>query len=217
MENLEFYNKFRSVPKDAQKEIGAGRLKGFTDINPMWRIKILTETFGPCGIGWYTEIINKWSENTVNEIAVFVEINLYIKIENEWSKPIYGIGGSKLLMQESKGPYTSDEAYKMAYTDAISIACKALGVGADIYYSKDRTKYSSEETEIRDSSEETEIRDSSEETEIRDSSIILAAISEINNSTTLAQITKIWNDNKKYDASKALALAITRRRKELGI
>ena len=199
MENLEFYNKFRSVPKDAQKEIGAGRLKGFTDINPMWRIKILTETFGPCGIGWYTEIINKWSENTVNEIAVFVEINLYIKIENEWSKPIYGIGGSKLLMQESKGPYTSDEAYKMAYTDAISIACKALGVGADIYYSKDRTKYSSEETEIRDSS------------------IILAAISEINNSTTLAQITKIWNDNKKYDASKALALAITRRRKELGI
>ena len=200
MENLEFYNKFRSVPKDAQKEIGAGRLKGFTDINPMWRIKILTETFGPCGIGWYTEIINKWSENTGNEIAVFVEINLYIKIENEWSKPIYGIGGSKLLMQESKGPYTSDEAYKMAYTDAISIACKALGVGADIYYSKDRTKYSS-----------------SEETEIRDSSIILAAISEINNSTTLAQITKIWNDNKKYDASKALALAITKRRKELGI
>lgn len=199
MENLEFYNKFRSVPKDAQKEIGAGRLKGFTDINPMWRIKILTETFGPCGIGWYTEIINKWSENTGNEIAVFVEINLYIKIENEWSKPIYGIGGSKLLMQESKGPYTSDEAYKMAYTDAISIACKALGVGADIYYSKDRTKYSSEETEIRDSS------------------IILAAISEINNSTTLAQITKIWNDNKKYDASKALALAITNRRKELGI
>ncbi len=199
MENLEFYNKFRSVPKDAQKEIGAGRLKGFTDINPMWRIKILTETFGPCGIGWYTEIINKWSENTGNEIAVFVEINLYIKIENEWSKPIYGIGGSKLLMQESKGPYTSDEAYKMAYTDAISIACKALGVGADIYYSKDRTKYSSEETEIRDSS------------------IILAAISEINNSTTLAQITKIWNDNKKYDASKALALAITNRRKKLGI
>lgn len=200
MENLEFYNKFRSVPKDAQKEIGAGRLKGFTDINPMWRLKILTETFGPCGIGWYTEIINKWSENTGNEIAVFVEINLYIKIENEWSKPIYGIGGSKLLMQESKGPYTSDEAYKMAYTDAISIACKALGVGADIYYSKDRTKYSAEETEIRDSS------------------IILAAISEINNSTTLAQITKIWNDNKKYDdASKALALAITNRRKELGI
>ena len=46
MENLELYNKVREVPKDAQKAITAGRLKGFTDINPMWRIKCLTEQFG---------------------------------------------------------------------------------------------------------------------------------------------------------------------------
>ena len=29
----------------------------------------------------------------------------------------------------------------MAYTDAISVACKALGVGADVYWQADRTKY----------------------------------------------------------------------------
>lgn len=29
----------------------------------------------------------------------------------------------------------------MAYTDALSVACKALGIGADIYWSKDKTKY----------------------------------------------------------------------------
>ena len=29
----------------------------------------------------------------------------------------------------------------MAYTDALSIACKSLGVGHDIWYSNDRTKY----------------------------------------------------------------------------
>ena len=29
----------------------------------------------------------------------------------------------------------------MALTDAISVACKALGVAADIYYANDRTKY----------------------------------------------------------------------------
>ena len=28
MENLEIYNKVRAVPKEALKEIGAGRLKG---------------------------------------------------------------------------------------------------------------------------------------------------------------------------------------------
>ena len=51
MEDLELYEKFRVVPNEAKKTITAGRLKGKTDINPMWRIKALTEAFGPCGIG----------------------------------------------------------------------------------------------------------------------------------------------------------------------
>lgn len=50
MENLEIYEKVREVPEKAQKKIEAGRLKGMTDINPMWRIKVLTEQFGVCGI-----------------------------------------------------------------------------------------------------------------------------------------------------------------------
>ena len=53
MNNLDIYEKVREVPENAQKKIIAGRIKGFTDINPMWRIKALTEQFGPCGIGWY--------------------------------------------------------------------------------------------------------------------------------------------------------------------
>ena len=43
MNNLDIYEKVRSVPQNAQKEIKAGRLKGMTDINPMWRIQKLTE------------------------------------------------------------------------------------------------------------------------------------------------------------------------------
>lgn len=60
MDNLEFYNSARSVPQEALREIKAGRLKGFTDINPMWRDKKLTELFGPCGIGWYAPIDKQW-------------------------------------------------------------------------------------------------------------------------------------------------------------
>jgi hypothetical protein len=33
----------------------------------------------------------------------------------------------------------------MAYTDAISVACKMLGVGADVYWDKDTTKYDKQE------------------------------------------------------------------------
>lgn len=143
MSNLELYDKIRSVPQAAQKTIGAGRLKGMTDINPQWRIKTLTEQFGVCGFGWYTEIVREWLETGANgEITANVEIKLYIKQNDEWSKGITGIGGSKLVAKENNGLYTSDECFKMAFTDAISVACKQLGMGADIYFAKDRTKYS---------------------------------------------------------------------------
>jgi len=143
--NLELYNKVRAVPQEAKKEIAAGRLKGKTDINPMWRIKTLTDQFGPCGIGWYTEIAWTHREDSSSESVIIVQINLYIKHNNEWSKPIVGVGGSMLCALESKGPYVSDECYKMAYTDAISVACKALGIGADVYWDKDSSKYAKPE------------------------------------------------------------------------
>lgn len=144
MENLRIYEQVRSVPAEAKKNIGGGRLKGMTDINPMWRIKKLTEVFGVCGIGWKYEIVNKWVETAMakDEITANVEIKLYIKDEaGEWSDPIPGIGGSMLVASEQKGLYVNDECYKMALTDAISVACKALGMGADVYWEKDTTKY----------------------------------------------------------------------------
>ena len=141
-DNLELYNKGRAVPVEAKKIIGAGKLKGFTDINPMWRIKTLTEMFGPCGFGWYTEIKNFWTEEGKDgKVAAFCKIHLFVKRDEEWSRPIEGIGGSMLVNLFKGAPETSDECYKMAYTDAISVACKSLGIGADVYWEKDRTKY----------------------------------------------------------------------------
>lgn len=138
--NMHYYDKFRSVPKEACKEIGAGKLKGFTDINPMWRIKMLTEQFGPCGFGWYIADEEHWTETIGNETGAFCKVALRVKVGDQWSEPIIGIGGSKLA-GKGKGDGLDDEAFKMAYTDAISIACKNLGMAADIYYAKDRTKY----------------------------------------------------------------------------
>lgn len=145
--NLNIYNALRPVPAEAVKTIKDGRLKGFSDINPMWRIKALTEQFGPCGFGWYTDIVERWTERSGEQIAVFVKIHLFVKVGSEWSQPIVGVGGSKCATAESKGIYFTDEGWKMAYTDAISVACKALGMAADIYFEKDakvqdnRTKY----------------------------------------------------------------------------
>lgn len=140
--NIQIYEKYRQVPENAKKTIAGGRLKNMTDINPMWRIKALTEQFGVCGIGWRYEITKQWTEQTTpEEIAAFTNINLFIKHNGEWSEAIPGNGGSSFLTKEKGGLYTNDECYKMALTDALSVACKALGIGADVYWEKDNTKY----------------------------------------------------------------------------
>ena len=146
-ENMSIYNAVRSVPNEAIKPINAGRLKGFSDINPMWRIKKLTEMFGPCGVGWWYEITDKRivDDNITQQRAVFLDILLFY-VDPETGVPSHGIpgtGGSSLVAQEKNGPYLSDECFKMALTDAISVASKALGLAADIYYAKDRSKYTS--------------------------------------------------------------------------
>lgn len=149
MNNLDWYEKGRAVPTEAMKTIQAGRLKGMTDINPMWRIKKLTEMFGPVGKGWKLEIVKKEivSSPDTKEMAAFVDVNLYVKydgIDGSWSLPIPGTGGAVFVAAESKGPRMNDECYKMAYTDAISVAAKSIGIGADVYYGKDKTKYTAD-------------------------------------------------------------------------
>lgn len=141
-DNLKIYNAVREVPKEAQRPIQGGRLRGKTDINPMWRIKVLTEQFGPCGIGWYAEILSNWLEPaSTGEVSAHIKIALRVKVDGEWSQPIMGIGGSMYVANEKSGANVSDECFKMAYTDAISVACKMLGIGANVYWDSDRSKY----------------------------------------------------------------------------
>lgn len=143
MNKMEVYDALRAVPKDALKEIQAGRLKGKSDINPMWRIKALTEQFGPCGIGWKYAITKQWLEPGGNgEISAFTNIDLFVKVNGEWSDAIPGTGGSSFVANERNGPFVSDECFKMSLTDAISVSCKALGCAADVYWNSDATKYS---------------------------------------------------------------------------
>ena len=142
-DNMTVYEQVRKVPAEAQKKITGGRLNGMTDINPMWRIQKLTEVFGMVGVGWYPEIVSeRLEQGSDGEVTAHTNINLYVRVGDEWSKPIPGVGGAKFIADERGGLYTDDEAFKKAYTDALSVACKALGIGADVYWSKGgETKY----------------------------------------------------------------------------
>ena len=144
MDNMTIYDRFRAPPDNAKKTIKGGRLKGMTDINPMWRIKCLTEMFGPCGVGWWTENERYDTQEGANgEKALHCELDLFYIVPgtDTISNPVHGSGGAMLIAKESGGLRLDDEAWKKARTDAISVSCKELGIGADVYWSADSTKY----------------------------------------------------------------------------
>jgi hypothetical protein len=160
--NLLYWDAMRTPPEDALKKISGGRLSGMTDISPQWRYEVMTCVFGPCGIGWKYEIDSfEMVPGADDQVVVFAHVRLYVRDPGgEWSDPIPGTGGSMFIAAENRrrsGPvgrgnaptdeplytlYTSDEAKKMALTDALSVAMKMLGVGADVYRGHMDTKYS---------------------------------------------------------------------------
>jgi hypothetical protein len=151
MENKAIWDAVSKPPISALKQIQAGRLKGKSDISPQWRYQVMTEQFGPCGVGWRFTVDKKWTEQMPDgQIMCFVDISLFILVDYVWSEPIPGNGGSMLYVQESKGMHASDEGYKMATTDAIGTAMKMLGVAAEVYAGNfDGSKYINQPQEKR--------------------------------------------------------------------
>ena len=149
---MEIWDKVKKPPATALKKITGGRLNGKSDISPQWRYQIMTEVFGACGFGWYYTIDKKWIEPvTEGQSVAFADITLYVKEIKDgqptgnWSMGIPANGGSMLIEKEKAGLHSSDEAYKMAITDALGTAMQRLGVAADIYMGKwDGSKYKDE-------------------------------------------------------------------------
>jgi len=141
-ENMRIWDLVKQPPVEVLKPIVTGRLKGMTDISPQWRYQAATEIFGLCGFGWKYTVERKWIEPGANEeVVAYADVLLYVKVDGEWSEAIPGHGGSRFVSREKVGTpqerlYTSDEAYKMAITDALSVSFKLLGFGADIYFGR---------------------------------------------------------------------------------
>ena len=128
-DNLELWNAVSRVPPEHLKGFTrGGGFKG-TAIKPMWSIKAMTEHFGPCGQGWGVHEPKFTIHPAGVETLVFCTVGVWYKD----NAPIYGVGGDKVVAQFSSGIKPDDEAFKKAYTDALTNALKLLGVGADIH------------------------------------------------------------------------------------
>lgn len=143
------------VPKRVLKTIDVGRLKGKSDINPQWKISLMTEIYGMCGIGWKFEVTEK-NTVTINtgEVMLFMTVAVYTRNGDEWSDPVYGMGGDFIVKKERTGLHANDEAYKMCLTDALGNALKYIGVAADVYEQLNDTKYEKRPSAIANDKEE---------------------------------------------------------------
>lgn len=162
MDNMKLWNAVKRPPESALKPISAGRLRGKTDISPQWRLQVMTEQFGPCGHGWSYSIERLWTEPGIDgQVFAFAQVSVYTQGTNVG---VPGVGGSMLIAKESGGLHHNDEAFKMAVTDALSVALKSLGVAADIYLGLwDGSKYKTEKPESAKSVAEDELSKLSED------------------------------------------------------
>lgn len=132
--NLKIWNDIKRPPSSVLKKIDFGYLKGKSDINPQWRLMAMTQAFGVVGHGWTYRIVRTWSETgSDGQVMAFSEVAVKTKLNGEWGEEFFGTGGSTIVELSKGNLKSNDEGYKMATTDALSVAFKAVGVAADIY------------------------------------------------------------------------------------
>lgn len=131
----------RTDPKHTQQFKRGGGFKG-TAIKPIWSYRRMTEEFGPCGLGWGVgEPSFQVVPGVNNEMLVYCTASVWFKRGDEASQTVYGVGGDKIVTHiRASEQYNrperwenDDEAFKKAFTDAITNALKLIGVGADVH------------------------------------------------------------------------------------
>lgn len=132
-DNLKVWNELSHTDPKYTKPFDRGGFKG-TATNPTWQLKRLTEVFGPIGFGWYYEVSDIQTHKAdTGHIMIYLGLNLFVKQDNEWSKPIHGRGGDFVVTINKNGMKSDDEAFKKAETDALGNAMKKLGMSADVH------------------------------------------------------------------------------------
>lgn len=127
----------------------AGGFKG-TAIKPIYTTKKMTEVFGPAGDGWG---MGKPTFQVVpgsdGQVAVYCTVSLWYRPADagpdDEPASVYGVGGDMVVVKQSSGLRTDDEAFKKAFTDAIGNAMKHIGMSADVHMGLfDDSKYVNE-------------------------------------------------------------------------
>jgi hypothetical protein len=134
MSNLYLWDKLKKTdPSHTKPFTRAGGFSG-TSVRPIYSLEKMTETFGPCGIGWgMTPPEYQLVPGPDNTTLVFCTVGLWYVENARRSELVFGVGGDSVVVTTAKGIRGDDEAFKKAYTDALTNAMKHIGMSADIH------------------------------------------------------------------------------------
>jgi len=143
-DNLVLWNRLkRTDPKATKPFQRAGGFRG-TQIDPTWRLQMMTEAFGPVGQGWGYEQL-EW---TVVERMVFICVRVWYRDPDTGEVAYTGPqwGGTELIRRRRDGlEEPNDEAFKMSITDAVGKCLVQIGLAADVHMGQfDDSKYREE-------------------------------------------------------------------------
>jgi len=119
----------KTDPKHTKQFQRAGGFKG-TAIKPMWSFRRMTEEFGACGSGWGINEPQFQVVQAGDETLVYCTVSIW---HGDRQNAVFGVGGDKAVAKFSSGLRSDDEAFKKAFTDAVTNALKLIGVGADVH------------------------------------------------------------------------------------
>lgn len=142
MSNKEIWEKLsKTDPKYTKNFKRAGGFSG-TAQNPTYAIMKMTENFGSCGSGWGMGK-PEFQTHDLGELGmlVFCTLSLWYMSGKERCE-VFGVGGDSVVSKNKYGLSADDEAYKKAYTDAMTNAMKMIGMAADLHLGMfDDSKY----------------------------------------------------------------------------
>lgn len=132
----------RTDPKHTSRFKRSGGFQG-TAIRPIYSYQRMTEEYGPCGIGWGVGMPSfQTVDGADGEVLVYCTVSIW---HGDQKNVVFGVGGDKVVNKFSSGLKSDDEAFKKAFTDAVTNALKLIGVGADVHMGLfDDSKYVNE-------------------------------------------------------------------------
>lgn len=139
MSTLDLWNRFEKTDSRFVKDFNKAGFRG-SAINPMYIVRELTKTFGPCGVGWQLEIETEeyvsgpvLSDGVSRGIVHVVRGVLRYVVDGKWVHTGPQYGQTTMVGENKNGTFFDEEAPKKSCTDLLSKCASLIGVGQDIY------------------------------------------------------------------------------------